>query len=73
MLLSVDEFKTRHLTIKQNISETYRIGNRLLDYIEKQLIVDYHLRGEQQLLESNFPQLAEKAKIFLGHENYYEL
>lgn len=73
MLISVDEFKTRHLTIKQNINETYRIGNRLLDFIEKQVIIDYHLRGEQEKLEKQFPDLAEKAKKFLGFETYYDL
>lgn len=31
----LDEFKTRHATITQSIEETYRIGNRLLDYLEK--------------------------------------
>lgn len=42
----LDEFKTRHATITQSIEETYRIGNRLLDFLEKQIIIDYHLRGE---------------------------
>ena len=31
----LDEFKTRHATITQSIGETYRIGNRLLDFLEK--------------------------------------
>jgi hypothetical protein len=31
----LDEFKTRHATITLSIEETYRIGNRLLDYCEK--------------------------------------
>ena len=35
MMKQVDEFKTRHATIEQSINETYEIGNKLLDYLEK--------------------------------------
>jgi hypothetical protein len=70
---TLDEFKTRHATITQSIEETYRIGNRLLDYCEKQLIIDYHLKGEQEKLLTNFPHLADKAKKFLGFELFFEL
>lgn len=42
----VDEFKTRHATITNSIENTYFIGNKLLDYIEKQIIIDYHLKGK---------------------------
>lgn len=31
----MDEFATRHRAIKMSINETYRIGNKLLDYLEK--------------------------------------
>lgn len=73
LITSVDEFKTRHATIKKNIAETYRIGNRLLDFLEKQVIIDYHLRGESEKLTADFPDLAEKAKKFLGYELYTDL
>ena len=35
MLADVEEFKIRHHTISADINETYRIGNRLLEYLEK--------------------------------------
>ena len=69
----LDEFKTRHATITQSIEETYRIGNRLLDFLEKQIIIDYHFRGEQENLLKEFPHLADKAKKFLGFELFFEL
>jgi len=69
----LDEFKTRHATITQSIEETYRIGNRLLDFLEKQIIIDYHLRGDQDKLIAEFPHLADKAKKFLGFELFFEL
>lgn len=31
----VDEFRTRHSTITESINNTYRIGNKLLDFVEK--------------------------------------
>lgn len=69
----LDEFKTRHQTLSDKIEATYRIGNQMLDYLEKQIILDYHLRGEQQLLEKEHPELVEKAKKYLGFELYYDL
>ena len=69
----LDEFKTRHATITQSIEETYRIGNRLLDFLEKQIIIDYHLRGDQEKLLAEFPHLTDKAKKFLGFELFFEL
>ena len=45
----------------------------MLDYLEKQIIIDYHLRGEQTELEKEHPDIAEKAKKYLGFEFYYEL
>lgn len=45
----------------------------MLDYLEKQIIIDYHLRGEQAEMEKNHTELAEKAKKYLGFELYYEL
>jgi hypothetical protein len=45
----------------------------MLDYLEKQIIIDYHLRGEQAELEKEHPELAEIAKTYLGLELYYEV
>ena len=74
MMIDVHEdFLTRHTTIKTSINDTYRIGNQLLDYVEKQMIIDYHLRGDQSRLEEEFPDIAKKAKKFLGYETYFEL
>lgn len=44
-----------------------------MEYLEKQIILDYHLRGEQTQLENDHPELAEKAKKYLGYELYYSL
>jgi hypothetical protein len=69
----LDEFETRHKTLSDKIEHTYRVGNLMLDYLEKQIILDYHLRGEQIELEKEHPELAEMAKKYLGFELYYEL
>lgn len=69
----LDEFQTRHKNLADKINETYKIGNIMLDYLEKQIIIDYHLRGEQAELEKEHPEVAEKAKKYLGFEFYYEL
>ena len=58
----MDEFETRHKTLSDKIEHTYRIGNLMLDYLEKQIILDYHLRGEQSDLEKTHTELAEIAK-----------
>jgi len=31
----MDEFKTRHKTLSEEIEATYKIGNFMLDYLEK--------------------------------------
>lgn len=58
---TLDEFQTRHATITDSINDTYMIGNKLLDFIEKQIIIDYHLMGKQEKLEKNYPNLIKKA------------
>eukprot|EP00349_Pseudokeronopsis_sp_Brazil_P010353 CAMPEP_0202980302 /NCGR_PEP_ID=MMETSP1396-20130829/86256_1 /ASSEMBLY_ACC=CAM_ASM_000872 /TAXON_ID= /ORGANISM="Pseudokeronopsis sp., Strain Brazil" /LENGTH=67 /DNA_ID=CAMNT_0049720199 /DNA_START=1250 /DNA_END=1453 /DNA_ORIENTATION=- len=55
------------------IQYTYNIGNEMGNYLEKQMIIDFHLKGEQNVLEEEFPELVEKAKKFLGFELYFEL
>lgn len=37
------------------------------------MIVDYHLKGQQEQLLADFPKLKEKAKKFVGVEVFYEL
>ncbi len=32
---ALDEFQTRHSTITDRIMSTYKVGNQLLDYLEK--------------------------------------
>lgn len=73
MMQVVDEFKTRHSTITDSINDTYRIGNKLLDFVEKQVIIDYHLRGEQAKMEQDYPVLVKKAQKFLGMQAYFDL
>lgn len=55
----LDEFETRHKTLSDKIDSTYRIGNLMMNYLEKQVILDYHLRGEQAQLEKDHPEMAE--------------
>lgn len=55
----LDDFETRHKTLSDRIDQTYRLGNVMLNYLEKQIILDYHLRGEQAELEKDHPELAE--------------
>lgn len=69
----LDDFETSHKTMSDKIEHTYRVGNCMLDYLEKQIILDYHLRGEQADLEKEHPELAELAKKYLGYELYYAL
>mmetsp|Transcript_22003 Transcript_22003/g.34162 ORF Transcript_22003/g.34162 Transcript_22003/m.34162 type:complete len:141 (+) Transcript_22003:1750-2172(+) len=73
MLHDVDEFRTRHTIISTDINETFKIGNRLLSFLEKQIIIDYLLRGELEKMEADFPHLKESALKFLGYETYCEL
>ena len=73
MMELVDDFQTRHSTITDSIQETYRIGNKLLDYVQKQVIIDYHLQGKQAKMEEVHPTLVKKAQSFLGMETYFDL
>jgi len=36
----------RHTTITERINETYKVGKKMVDFLEKQIILDYHFRGE---------------------------
>jgi hypothetical protein len=68
---ALEEFKLRHNALSEKIMNTYKIGNKILDFIEKQIIVDYHLRGEQQELFAENPKLEKVAKRLLGYEDFY--
>jgi len=70
---ALDEFQTRHSTITERIAETYKIGTTMLDYLEKQTILSYHFRGEQDQFEQQFPDLVAKAKKYIGFELYFAL
>jgi len=37
------------------------------------MIIDYHLRGDQKKLEQDFPEIAKKAKKFIGYELYFDM
>lgn len=69
----MDEFTTRHSTIADRIQKTYRLGNKMVDFLEKQVILDFHFRGEQDVLEKNHPALKDKAVKYLGPTFYYDL
>ncbi len=43
--LLLEEFEMRHKTLSDKIEDTYKIGNMMQDYLEKQIILDYHMRG----------------------------
>lgn len=45
----------------------------MLDFIEKQIIIDYSLSGKQEKLEKLYPNLIKKAQKFLGYETFGEL
>lgn len=70
---ALDEFTTRHTTITDKINETYRVGKQMVDYMEKQIILDYHFRGEQDQFEQDFPHLKKKAEKLLGYNTYFDL
>jgi len=44
-----------------------------LDYLEKQIILDFHFRGEQDVFEAEYPHLKEKAQKLLGPVLYFDL
>lgn len=69
---ALDGFRDRHKVITERITETYRIGNRMLDYLEKQIILDHHFRGEQDLFEQEYPHLKQKALELLGQDIYFD-
>ena len=56
----------RHQTISDRIAETYKISNQVLGYLEKQIILDYHLRGEQGQFVEDHEDLKKKAQSMFG-------
>jgi len=53
------------------IETTYRLGNKLIDFVSNSIIVSYHMDGKQKQLEEEAPELADRAKEILGNEFYY--
>ena len=45
----------------------------MVDYLEKQIILDYHFRGEQDIFEQDYPSLKIKAEKLLGYDVYFDL
>jgi len=43
----------------------------MMDYLEKQIILDHHWRGEQDLFEKEYPHLKIKAEKLLGYDSYF--
>ena len=43
------------------------------DYLEKQIILDYHFRGQQNLFETECQHLKQKAEKLLGYDTYFDL
>jgi alpha-ketoglutarate-dependent taurine dioxygenase len=43
---SINEFQSLHNSVNSRIEETYLISNKLHDYLEKRMVLDYHFRGE---------------------------
>lgn len=70
---ALDDFQTRHSTITDRINETYKAGNKIQDFLEKQVIVDFHFKGEQDTFEQEYPHLIEKAKKLIGFDLYFAL
>ena len=70
---SLDEFQTRHSTIEKRISETYLVGKKMVEYLQKQVILDFHLRGDQDQFVEQYPELKQKAMKLLGYDFYFEL
>lgn len=70
---ALDDFQTRHKTITEKINETYRMGRQMIDYLECQIILDYHWRGEQDIFEQEYPNLKKKAEALLGYDTYFDL
>lgn len=70
---AIDEFKTRHSTISNEIDKSNQIGLKLEDYLHSQIIIDFHFRGEQDVFEAEYPNLIDKAQDLLGEDLYTEL
>jgi LETM1 and EF-hand domain-containing protein 1 len=65
------KLRQRYDDLNREIETTYKLGNKMVEYVENTIIVDYHLECKQKELESEAPQLAEKAKEIFGNEFYY--
>ncbi len=70
---AMDDFETRHGTIKDEIDTSETIGLKLEDFLQNQIILDFHFRGEQDVFEAEYEQLIDKAERLLGAELYTQL
>lgn len=52
---------------------TSKIGSKLDEYLEKQIILDFHFRGEQDVFEAEYGNLIDKAHNLLGEDLYDKL
>jgi hypothetical protein len=41
--------------------------------MERQIILDFHFRGEQDVFEAEYPYLIDKARAMIGDSLYDEL
>ena len=67
------KLKSRYSELDTEVKTTYRISNKVLEYMEHKIIVDYLMEGKQKELEEEAPELADKAKEIFGNEFYYGL
>ena len=45
----------------------------MVEYLENQVILDFHFRGDQDQFEEQYSELKQRAQQLLGYEFYYEL
>jgi len=70
---NIKKFKNRYQDVEQRIQQTYSVGNKFQSYLEKKCILHYHLKGEQETFEKEYPHLKKKALKLLGPVLYYDL
>ena len=56
-----DEFDTRAKAITDSIALQGQVVRKLQEYLEKQMILDFHFRGEQDIFEAEYENLIPKA------------
>jgi hypothetical protein len=69
--LLLQKLKNRLQDLNKDIESSYRMGNKLIDYVGNSLILDYHMECRQKVLEKEAPELVNKAIETFGNEFYY--